>query len=217
MATTTSTTEDTRYQLDGIIAAIRQACEGADFTSTSEWTSPEQCRCRTEGISCLTVQAWSGSGKLGDCQGYITHVPLSPDRALTPENLITALPEPDTDGMVSGEEVAAALFAVIGDRIAWNRVWADSLAKRLEKAFGDLEDTGARDSSTGKQQDTGPDGYRPLCRWCGKVIPASRGPKAVWCCNSHKVSACRARKRQQADEAANGVLPGTVNPLPLSA
>jgi hypothetical protein len=41
------------------------------------------------------------------------------------------------------------------------------------------------------------------CAWCGKPIPAARGPLARYCTNSHRVTAHKARKRQQATQAAS--------------
>jgi hypothetical protein len=194
---TTKTAEtDTRYPRSGVEHAIRSAMDGADYAHRAVWTEPDSCRCRTEGKTCLDVQA-----RTGECQGFITEVPVSPDRALTADILITALPAPDAAGTVSGEEVAAAIFATITDRIGWHPVWPDSLAKRLAAAFADLEDTGEADS--GRVPASAVPVSVLACQWCSGPIPLARGPKARYCRNSHRVSAHRAKKRQQANAGAS--------------
>jgi hypothetical protein len=39
------------------------------------------------------------------------------------------------------------------------------------------------------------------CQWCSGPIPVARGKKARYCSNSHRVTAHKARKRQQEREA----------------
>ena len=186
---TTSTAQDTRYPLPGIIAAITAAMEGTDCTSTAEWVSPDSCRCRRENVSCLDVQARANTlpGGVHECQGYAAHIPVSPGKALTPEDLINALPGCDSQGMVSGNEVAAGLQAIILDRIAWQPVWLSSITRRLAGAFGELEES--LSGGSGKQ-DAGKGG--PVCQVCaGKLPPGSRSSRRT--CGDR----CRQRLRQQ--------------------
>ena len=194
----TSTETDARYPLEVIVTAIRQAMAGTDCTSTAEWTAPPECRCIREGKSCLQVQAEACLPGYGnDCRGYIVHVPVSSEKSLTPDHLIAALPEPDSAGMVSGDEVAAVLQAVMLDRLSWHPYWLASIGKRLGTAFGELEDTEA----PGNRQPEVPVSVLK-CAWCSRPIPVARGPLAKFCRNGCRVSSARARKRQrEANEA----------------
>ena len=198
MATTTDT--DERYPLSGIVSAITAAMEGSDYTWTGEWTAPPECRCVREGISCLAVQASSCLTGVHECQGFVAHIPVGPGKSLIPEDLINALPSPDSQGMVDGAEVAAALQAVILDRIGWHAYWVSSLAKRLGTAFGELEESLSSSGAPGTRQDAAPVSVL-TCQWCQAPIPLARGPKARFCKNSHRVSAHRAAKRER--ERAN--------------
>jgi hypothetical protein len=183
----TTTTEDTRYRLDAIAAAIRAAMEGADFTSTAEWEQPEQCRCIREGKTCLDVQARAG---MAGCQGRVYAKPLPPDKSLTPDELVSVLPAPDSDGMVSGSDAAAAMQAVILDRLSWNPYWVTSLAKRLEEAFTALDGPLTPDSA--KQ---GTAEWLPKCQVCSVVLPSGSKSSRRTCSDKCRQTLRRMRRQ----------------------
>lgn len=182
---TTSTAQDIRYPLDGIVTAITAAMAGSDYTSTAEWEQPPECRCRREGISCLSVQALSSVSGVRECRGYVAGVPVSPDKALTPDMLIAVLPVPDDSGTVSGQEAASALTHLVKTRLGWNQVWMSSLARRLAEAFSDLED-----SLAGTASPAVPAGVL-RCQVCTKELEAGCKRSRRTCSD-----ACRQRLRR---------------------
>lgn len=203
---TTRTTQDTRYPRSAVADAITAAMEGTCFTSTAEWEQPPGCRCRREGVSCLAVQAQACvNGGVRECQGYVTEQPVQPDHSLTAEQLIAVLPACDTEGMVSGQEAASAMTTLITGRLAWNPVWMSGLAKRLAKAFEELEDT----LGTSDNRQPAVPGYRPSCMHCGQPIPAERGPRARFCKPSHRVAAAKRKRAARVAAEAGRALPVT--------
>lgn len=197
---TTSTTQDTRYPRSAVADAIRLAMAGSDYTSTAEWEQPPGCRCRREGISCLAVQAQACvNGGVRECQGYVTEVPVAPDKALTPEELIAVLPACDDSGTVSGREAASAMMTLITARLSWNPVWMSGLAKRLTAAFEELEDT--LGTSANRQPAVPASALK--CQWCSQPIPLTRGKRARFCKNGCRVMASRAKKRERVNAGAS--------------
>lgn len=106
--------------------------------------------------------------------------------------LISALPEPDNDGTVDTREAARSVIQAVEARLPYPyTLRRDQLRERLTEEAERYEGTGMPSSSPAV----------PLsvltCQWCSRPIPLARGPKARYCSNSHRVSAHRAKKRQQ--------------------
>lgn len=107
--------------------------------------------------------------------------------------LIAALPEPDADGMVGGEEAGQALGAFIRSRLHGKHDYtARNCLLRLSKAFDEFEGTALVAE---------PDSDMPRCRWCGNPVKDRR---ATYCSPAHRNYGWRQVQRQKAkrDRAA---------------
>lgn len=190
----------TRIPLEDIKGIIARALGQGDYEHSCEWTRPDSCPCHQLGLQRCTQY----DGIHGKCQGYPVEVPTPAAHVVTLDILTAAL-TPDTEGTVGKQEAATAILSVITARLSGDYILrAHSLAKRLSEV-----------SELYEQARHVPDSVIPAtavsvltCQWCQAPIPLARGPKARYCRNSHRVSAHRAKKREQERQANAGASPG---------
>ncbi len=184
----TSTTEDTRYSRAAIASVITEALVNCDYAHTAEWIRPETCPCHAamdgEGAgSCLLPPD-------GQCQGYAQNAALPPGKALTADELIAELPEPDSRGMVSATDAGNALGRLVSTRLSWSPYRKATMFAALGEAMDAYEASLSPGKGTG-QQDAGE--RMPRCGYCGQPV---KHKSARYCTPSHRQQAYKRRRRQ---------------------
>jgi hypothetical protein len=180
---------------------IATALDGLDLTHDTAWIRPGSCPCRElPGRSCLLPP------EEGGCQGHTAEVPTSDQHVVTAAILTAALPEPDQSGTLDAVQAALSVLSVIEQRLAPfpYTLRAHSLVRRLTEESERYEGPAEGSSSTSPAVPVSV----LTCQWCQGPIPLARGPRARYCRNSHRVSAHKAKKRQQERQANAGASPG---------
>jgi hypothetical protein len=190
----TSTTEDTRYSRAAIASVITQALVNCDLAHEAQWIRPGTCPCRR-----VPEQHGAGSCLLppdGGCRGHAVDAALPPGKALTADELIASLPEPDSRGLISAIEAGSILGRMASTRLSWSPYRKASLFARLGDALQVFEESLSPGKGTG-QQDAGQQSGMPRCGYCGQPYAAKRST-SKWCspaCRTAHWKAARKAKR----------------------